>query len=77
MWGGISWRGKTQIVIFSGLMDAEGYVEILSNSLLPFIRTVYPDGHRLMQGNDPKHTSRRAQKFFEDEGVNWWKIVTL
>ena len=54
-------------------MDAKGYVDILSNSLLPFIRTVYPDGHRLMQDNEPQHTSRRAQKFFEDEGVHWWK----
>jgi transposase len=23
--------------------------------------------------NDPKHTSRRAQKFFEDHSINWWK----
>ena len=26
-----------------------------------------------MQDNDPKHTSRRAQVFFYEEGVNWWK----
>ena len=26
-----------------------------------------------MQDNDPKHTSRRAQVFFDEEGVNWWK----
>ena len=26
-----------------------------------------------MQDNDPKHTSKRAQKFFEDNGINWWR----
>ena len=26
-----------------------------------------------MQDNDPKHTSRHIQAFYEEEGVNWWK----
>ena len=34
---------------------------------------VYLEGHRFMQDNDPRHTSRRAQSFFGEEGVNWWK----
>ena len=71
--GGISWRGKTKIVVFDGIMDAEGYLTILRESLLPSIHQLYPEGHRLMQDNDPKHTSRRAQNFFAEEGVNWWK----
>ncbi len=29
----------------------------IKNTLLPFIHEVYPDGHRLMADNDPKHTS--------------------
>ena len=62
--GGISWKGKTSIMVFSGIMNAEGYVQLLRESLLPFIRNMYPDGHRLMQDNDPKHTSRKAQVFF-------------
>ena len=73
VWAGISWRGKTSIVLFTGLMDAKGYVSILRQGLLSSIRTVYPDGHGLMQDNDPKHTSKMAKKFFEDEGVNWWR----
>jgi hypothetical protein len=55
--GRISWRGKTKIVVFNGIMDAEGYMNILRESLLPFIRQMYPEGHRLMQDIDPKHTS--------------------
>ena len=70
---GISWRGATSVVIFDGILDAEGYSDILRNSLLPFIYKYYPDGHRLMQDNDPKHTSRHIQGSFVEEGVNWWK----
>ena len=25
-----------------------------------------------MQDNDPKHTSRAAKTFFEENGINWW-----
>ena len=59
--------------IFEGTMDAELYVTILRQTLLPFLCDVYPAGHRLMQENDPKHTSRRPVSFFEEEGVNWWQ----
>ena len=71
--GGISWEGKAKIVIFDGIMNAEGYIDILRESLLPFINRLYPKRHCLMQDNDPKHTSRKAQNFFAEEGVNWWK----
>ena len=73
VWAGISMRGRTGICIFDGVMDAELYLTILRQTLLPFLREVYPDGHRFMQDNDPNHTSRRAATFFEEEGVNWWK----
>ena len=51
-------------------MDRYLYVDILRATLLPFIQDV---GHRLMQDNDPKHTSVYGREFLEENGVNWWK----
>lgn len=72
LWGGISKRGATNIVMFTGIMNAERLQTVLQARLLPFIREVYPDGHRLQQDNDPKHSSALIEDFFEENGVNWW-----
>ena len=73
VWAGISMQGATSIVIFTGLMNADFYVTVLEEGLLPFLRQKFQGReHRFMQDNDPKHVSRRAQAFFEENGVNWW-----
>ena len=68
-------KGSTKICIFDSIMDAKLYVKILESTLLPFIAEKFADGYRLMQDNDPKHTSGRAQRFFAKNGVNWWKTA--
>ena len=73
VWAGISTRGRTPICIFEGIMDRFLYTNILQGSLLPFIDEVYPDSHRSMQDNDPKHTSKYAADFMKENNVNWWK----
>ena len=70
--GGISWHGRTSVVIFEGMMDAVGYISVLEKGCLPFTENVLPD-HRFMQDNDPKHKSRLAVNFMETNQVNWWK----
>ena len=57
IWGGISPRGATPIVIFTGILIATRYTKILEAGLLPFVTTTFPDGHRFQQDNDPKHKS--------------------
>ena len=59
VWAGISKRGPTEILVFTGIMKKEFYVEaILRETLLPFIQEEFPDGYRFQQENDPKHKSK-------------------
>ena len=72
VWAGISRHGATKICIFEGIMLADLYCDILRSNLIPFINEKLPN-HRFMQDNDPKHTSRVAKTFFEDNRINWWR----
>lgn len=46
LWGGISKRGPTQLLVLSGIMESEFYTnEILKKTLKPFLENIYPDGH--------------------------------
>ena len=66
-------EGRTGICIFEGIMDAPAYVEILHKTLLPFVHEVFPDGHRFMQDNDPKHNSKVGKDFLVASNINWWR----
>lgn len=70
---GINKKGAAPTIIFEGIIDATLYIEILRRGLLPFIQDNYPDSHRLIQDNDPKHTSKKAADLFSPENINWWK----
>ena len=72
IWGGISARGATRIIMFSGIMNARRLARILEAGLLPFIAEKFSDGHRLFHDNDPKHASEYIESFFKSKGVNWW-----
>ena len=53
------------------LLNAEFYVSLRQQCLLPFLQRKFADKERrFMQDNDPKHVSRRAKAFFE---INWWQ----
>ena len=73
VWAGISKRGATAIVIFTGTLTSTRYCDILQDALLPFITNVFPDGHRYQQDNDPKHTSNYTKDYLAKHSVNWWK----
>ena len=70
-WAGISCRGSTSACIFEGKMNAPLFTTILKETSVHFMKEVYPDGCLLIQDNDPKHCTRVAQYFYEDEVVDW------
>ena len=74
VWAGISKHGATSIVIFTGIMNADKYCVILDTALKPFLANVFPrNDYRFQQDNDPKHISRTAKQYFEQNNINWWK----
>ena len=73
VWAINSARGATKVCIFDQTMDATLYIEILQGFLLPFIEEkLQGSGYRFMQDNDLKHTSKKAKKLYEHQGINWW-----
>ena len=73
IWGGISKHGATLLVMFTGIMNAEGYCIVLDQGLMPFVQNK-SYRYRFQQDNDPKHVSKRAQQYFDENGINWWRI---
>lgn len=72
VWGCIGWNGVGVLSEVEGWMDAEQYVAILEQGLLQSIKdSGIPEGDIIFQqDNDPKHTSRRAQSWLEEQEIN-------
>ena len=74
IWGAISPRGAAPVVMFTGIMDAVRYADILDASLVPFIADRFSDesGHQFQMDNDPKHRSNYIENYLVEHGINWW-----
>ena len=72
-WGGFCTRGTTSLFCFRRIMDEKFYTEILERQL-PEVRRMLRGSWRLQQDNDPKHTSRVAKEFLDNnvpEVMDW------
>jgi transposase len=71
MWGCMTAQGVGFACRIEGRMDAELYCSILQDELLQTVEYYGLNRDQLIfqQDNDPKHTSRLASKWFEDNGV--------
>ena len=71
LWGCMTAQGVGYASRIDGRMDAQLYTEILGDEFLKTLRDYELDVDEIVfqQDNDPKHTSRPAQKWFEDNSV--------
>jgi transposase len=64
-WGGFCAVGKTDLYCFREIMTGEVYVDIIGKHI-PQVENMLDGRWRLQQDNDPKHTSRVAKRFLEE-----------
>jgi transposase len=71
VWGCMGWNGVGQLAEVEGRMDTDQFVAILEDHLLPSIEdSGIPEEEVIFQqDNDPKHTSKKAQKWMEDHDI--------
>jgi hypothetical protein len=71
VWGCMGWNGVGKLIEVQGIMDAQQYCDILDDGLEEsYEKLEMEEGERIFQqDNDPKHTSKKATQWFEDNGI--------
>ena len=72
-WGGFSLKGKTELAFYEDTLDAEGYQDILQNSLLPAAQAWFGDEKQeweLQQDKASCHTAKSTKRWLEQHGVD-------
>ena len=76
LYGCFSARGFGKLIIFKGNLNASKMVKIYKNGLLPSARTMFGEDTSnwiLQEDNDPKHKSRLATAWKEENGIQVMK----
>jgi len=69
VWGSFSWYGVGPLFWIKETMTQNHYVQILQNIMLPYAEEEMPLNWKFQQDNDPKHTSRMAKRWFQENNV--------
>ena len=73
VWGCMGWNGIGKVVEVQGKMNADQYCEILEDGVVESFETLEIEEEEeeriFQQDNDPKHTSKKAQQWFEDNNI--------
>ena len=72
VWGCMGWNGVGRLTEVQGIMDAKQYCEILEDGLVESFEElgIEEEDRIFQQDNDPKHTSKLATQWFEDNNIN-------
>ena len=70
LWGVLSSYGMGPLVPIDGKVNAQAYIGILEQYLLPYLADTMPDGAVFQQDNCPSHTARATMAFFAQHAIN-------
>ena len=71
VWGCMGWNGVGKLTEVEGKMDAVQYCEILEDGVVESFEKLEVEEEEwiFQQDNDPKHTSKKATQWFEDNNI--------
>ena len=71
VWGCMGWNGVQKLIEVQGKMNADQYCEILDEGVAESFGSLdFPEFEQIFQqDNDPKHTSKKAKKWFKDNNI--------
>jgi hypothetical protein len=69
VWGCFAWSGTGMLLEIEGKMNSDQYMDILEEGVeASFEKLGIKEGNRIFQqDNDPKHTSKKLQKYFKTQ----------
>jgi hypothetical protein len=72
VWGCMRWNGVGVLTEVQGIINANQYCDILDAGVVKsFEKSEMPEGVRIFQqDNNPKHTSKKVTKWFEDNNID-------
>jgi len=69
LWGGISLRSRTPVIVVTDKMNSDRYIEMLRTQVLPWISDNMSQGCIFQQDNATAHTSKKTKAFFDQSGI--------
>ena len=63
IWGSFTSAGFGKIILFQQNLNAEKMVSIYKKGILEFYTNIGRSNYRLLEDNDPKHTSKKAKRY--------------
>ena len=70
VWGGIHYGGKLALRVLVDNVNAQSYLEILEQDLLPYAQEHFQANFVLQDDNAPPHRARMVRQFLEENDVN-------